>query len=745
MEPIKIRGLKQNNLKNISLDIPKNKIVVFTGVSGSGKSSIVFDTIAAESQRQMNETYTAWIRGRLPKYEKPNVEFIENLNPSVIIDQSRLGGNARSTVGTISDMYSALRLLFSRIGSPGIGPASYFSFNNPNGMCKTCAGIGKVMDFDVHNLIDEDKTYDEGIFQLPAFGPEKYYWKVYRRPEYFRTDVPWKDLSEKEQNILLYGSWTPDGERVDKKLEGVYNQFKRLILMKGPEEQNDYTLKKIAQFMYECECPDCKGKRLNEQTLSCKINGYNIADMCEMEFSQLREILGEINDARAVSIVKQLTASLDRMIDIGLPYLSMNRESSTLSGGEAQRLKLVRYMGSSLCGMIYIFDEPSTGMHPRDVHRMSKLLKSLRDKGNTVLVVEHDKDIISIADEVIDIGPLAGKNGGQVLFQGSFEALLVSGTKTGNALSQDIKVKEKVRIPKEYLPVRGANIHNLKNVDVDIPLGILTVVTGVAGSGKSSLIREVFAKKYAEQVVLIDQSAITATGRSTVCTFMGFFDEIRKVLGKENGVSDSLFTFNGKGACPYCNGRGVITTELVFMDPVTTVCEYCNGTRYSDEAIQYLYKGKNIVDILAMSVEDAASFFGSNKKIKDKLNALMEVGLPYISLGQPLSTFSGGERQRVKLAQNIKKKGSIYILDEPTTGLHAADIEKVIEILEKIVDRGNSVIVIEHNTDVMKLADYIIDVGPDGGNKGGQIVFTGSPKEMIDKGTTITARYLKKV
>ena len=532
---------------------------------------------------------------------------------------------------------------------------------------------------------------------------------------------------------------------MDKKLEGVYNQFKRLILMKGPEEQNDYTLKKIAQFMYECECPDCKGKRLNEQTLSCRINGYNIADMCEMEFSQLWEILGEINDARAVSIVKQLTASLDRMIDIGLPYLSMNRESSTLSGGEAQRLKLVRYMGSSLCGMIYIFDEPSTGMHPRDVHRMSKLLKSLRDKGNTVLVVEHDKDIISIADEVIDIGPLAGKNGGQVLFQGSFEALLVSGTKTGNALSQDIKVKEKVRIPKEYLPVRGANIHNLKNVDVDIPLGILTVVTGVAGSGKSSLIREVFAKKYAEQVVLIDQSAITATGRSTVCTFMGFFDEIRKVFGKENGVSDSLFTFNGKGACPYCNGRGVITTELVFMDPVTTVCEYCNGTRYSDEAIQYLYKGKNIVDILAMSVEDAASFFGSNKKIKDKLNALMEVGLPYISLGQPLSTFSGGERQRVKLAQNIKKKGSIYILDEPTTGLHAADIEKVIEILEKIVDRGNSVIVIEHNTDVMKLADYIIDVGPDGGNKGGQIVFTGSPKEMIDKGTTITARYLKKV
>ena len=744
MEPIKIRGLKQNNLKNISLDIPKNKIVVFTGVSGSGKSSIVFDTVAAESQRQMNETYTAWVRGRLPKYDKPNVEWIENLNPSVIIDQNRLGGNARSTVGTISDMYSLLRLLFSRIGKPAVGPASYFSFNNPNGMCPTCAGIGKVMDFDVANLIDPEKTYDEGIFLLPAFGTGKYYWKVYRRPEYFRTDVPWKDLNEEEQNILLYGSRTPGGERIDKKLEGVYNQFKRLVLMKGAEEQTDYTMKKIAQFLYECECPDCKGKRLNEKTLSCKINGYNINEMCEMEFSTLREVLGEIKDDRAASIISQLMASLDRMIDIGLPYLFMNRESSTLSGGEAQRLKLVRYMGSSLCGMIYIFDEPSTGMHPRDVHRMSRLLKSLRDKGNTVLVVEHDKDIISIADEVIDIGPLAGKNGGQILFQGSYEDLLISGTKTGNALSSEIKIKEKVRRPKGFLEVRDASLHNLKHVNVDIPLGIMTVVTGVAGSGKSSLIRDVFAKKYEEQVVLIDQSAITATGRSTVCTFLGFFDEIRKVFAAENQVESSLFTFNGKGACPHCKGRGMITTELVFMEPVTTVCEYCNGSRYSEEALQHRYKGKTIVEVLAMSVEEALTFFVGNKKISDKLHALMEVGLPYISLGQPLSTFSGGERQRVKLAQNIKKKGNIYILDEPTTGLHAADIEKVVEILESIVDRGNTVIVIEHNTDVMKLADYIIDVGPDGGTKGGEIVFTGTPREMMEKGDTITARYLRK-
>ena len=744
MEPIIIKNLKQNNLKNVSLEIPKNKIVVFTGVSGSGKSSIVFDTIAAESGRQMNETYSAWVRGRLPKYEKPNVEFIDNLNPSVVIDQSRLGGNARSTVGTISDMYSMLRLLFSRVGTPTVGPASYFSFNNPNGMCQTCAGIGKVMDFDVNNLIDPDKTYDEGCFLLPAFGPDKYYWKVYRRPEYFRIDVPWKDLTEKEQNILLYGSYEKDGKRIDKKLEGVYNQFKRLVLMKGPEEQNDYTLKKIATYLYERECPDCRGKRLNNKVLECKINGYNIADMCDMEFEKLREELRKITDERAMAINGQLIEALSRMIDIGLPYLNMNRESTTLSGGEAQRVKLVRHMGSSLCGMLYIFDEPSTGMHPRDVYRMANLLKSLRDKGNTVLVVEHDKDIIKIADEIIDVGPLAGKNGGTITFQGSYEELLLSNTKTGNALKTNIKVKDNPRTPKEFLPIRNANVHNLKNVDVDIPLGVLTAVTGVAGSGKSSLIRDVFAKQYEDKVILIDQSSITATNRSTVCTYLGFFDEIRKVFAKANNVSDSLFTFNGKGACPHCKGRGAITTELVFMEPVTTVCEHCNGTRYSDEALQYSYKNKNIVEVLNMSVEDACEFFYDNKKIMSHLNALMEVGLPYISLGQPLSTFSGGERQRVKLAENIKKKGNIYVLDEPTTGLHAADITKIMDILESVVEKGNTVIVIEHNTDVMKLADYIIDVGPDGGTKGGKVVFTGTPKEMIEQGNTITAEYLKK-
>lgn len=741
---IVIRGLRQNNLKNVSLNIPKNKIVVFTGVSGSGKSSIVFDTIAAESQRQMNETYSAWVRGRLPKYEKPHVEFIDNLTASVIIDQSRISGNARSTVGTISDMYASLRLLFSRIGEPYVGPASYFSFNNPNGMCKTCSGIGKILDLDIEQVIDPEKSFNEGMLNLPAFGVGNYYWKMYAGSGLYNLDKKWKDYTEEERNLLLYGSRTKNGEREHKRIEGIKNQFQRLCLMKGPEEQNDNTLKRLNRFMRETVCPDCQGKRLNPEALSCKVQGYTITEMCEMEFTHLREILLTIGDPRVTVVVKGLIDGLTRMIDIGLPYLFMNRETVTLSGGEAQRLKLVRYMGSSLTGMTYIFDEPSVGMHPRDVFRMSRLLQSLRDKGNTVLVVEHDKDIISIADEIIDVGPLAGRNGGNILFQGNYEALLVSGTLTGNAMKEKVQVKEHVRKPKEFLPVRDAHLHNLKHIDVDIPLRVLTVVTGVAGSGKSSLIRDVFAKQYEEKVVLVDQSAITATGRSTACTYLGFFDEIRKVFAAENQVDAGLFSFNSKGACPSCKGRGAITTELVFMDPVTTVCEACEGKRYSKEALSYTYKGKNIEEVLDMNVEDAREFFGGLPKIRKHLDALLETGLPYLSLGQPLSTLSGGERQRVKLAKELHKKGNVYVLDEPTTGLHASDIKKVMALLDGLVDRGNTVIVIEHNTDVMKMADYIIDIGPDGGSAGGEVVFTGTPLQMIEKGNTITAEFLRK-
>ena len=743
-DKIIIRGLTQNNLKNISLEIPKGKIVVFTGVSGSGKSSIVFDTIAAESQRQMNETYTAFMRGRLPKYEKPRVERIENLSPSVIVDQSRLGGNARSTVGTISDMYAALRLLYSRIGEPYVGTASYFSFNDPNGMCPACSGIGKVMTVDIEGRIDPDKTWNEGMADLPAFHVGNWYWKQYAEAGIFPLDKKWKDFTETERNRLLYGADTPDGKRLHKKVDGVSHYLHRMLINRDTSQLKEASVKRLMYLVEEKPCPVCRGRRLNVKSLACKVAGYSIDEMCAMEFTELVRVLGTITDPRAKTIVDALTASLTRMIDIGLPYLSMDRESSTLSGGEAQRLKLVRYMGSALTGMTYIFDEPSTGMHPRDVYRMTGLLRSLRDKGNTVLVVEHDRDVISIADEVIDVGPLAGKNGGEILFQGSYEALLLSGTRTGEAMKHTVPLKEDLRTPKGFLPVRNACVHNLKNVSVDIPLDVLTVVTGVAGSGKSSLIRDVFAKQYDDRVVLVDQSPVTATGRSTPATFLGFFDEIRRVMAAENGVDASLFSFNSKGGCPVCGGRGSIVTELVFMDPVTTVCESCEGKRYSKEALACRYRGKNIVEILEMSAEDAYAFFKDNKKLRKALGAMLEVGLPYLSLGQPLSTLSGGERQRVKLAKYLDKKGNIYVLDEPTTGLHASDVEKVMELLDGLVDRGNTVIVIEHNLDVMKRADWLIDVGPDGGTAGGEVVFAGTPKEMAERAHTITAEYLRR-
>jgi len=684
-DSIIIKGLCQNNLKNISLEIPKEKIIVFTGVSGSGKSSIVFDTIAAESQRQMNETYTAYIRSRLPKFEKPKAEKIENLSASVIIDQTRLGGNARSTVGTISDMYSALRLLYSRIGEPYVGTASYFSFNNPNGMCPECFGIGKVMELDILPLIAEDKSWNEGMVDLPTFHVNNWYWKQYIGSGLFDPEKKWRDYTEEERNLLLYGSREQGGERVSKQVEGIHNMMSRLLLKRDNSDMSETSMKRLANYVHPLECPLCHGKRLNSAALSCKVAGYSINEMCGMELT-----------------------------------------------------------GSALTGMTYIFDEPSTGMHPRDVHRMTKLLLSLRDKGNSVLVVEHDKDVISIADEVIDIGPLAGRKGGEILYQGSYTGLLDSGTLTGNAMKALIPLKETTRKPEGFLPVRNANIHNLKNVSADIPLNVLTAVTGVAGSGKSSLIRDIFAKQYEERVILVDQSPVTATGRSTPATFLGFFDDIRKLLAKENGVGAGLFSFNSKGACPDCKGRGVIVTELVFMDPVTTTCEACGGSRYSEEALSYSYHGKNIVDILDMNAEEAEEFFSGCPKIRKAVHAMVEVGLSYLSLGQPLSTLSGGERQRVKLAKYLDKRGNIYVLDEPTTGLHASDVQAVMELLDSFVKRGNTVIVIEHNMDVVKLADYVIDIGPDGGTSGGEIVFTGTPSEMAWHGKTITAEYLRR-
>ncbi|MCC0632719.1 excinuclease ABC subunit UvrA [Clostridioides sp. ZZV15-6388] len=743
MSDIIIKGLTHNNLKNISLKLAKNKIIVFTGVSGSGKSSIVFDTIAAESQRQMNETYSAFIRGRLPKYKKPHVELIDNLTASVIVDQSPLGGNARSTVGTISDLYSSLRLLFSRIGKPYIGTASYFSFNDPNGMCKNCSGIGRVKVINIESILNPKNSWNEGCVNDSLFKPNSWYWKQYAESGLFDLDKPLKYYSMEEYNLLLYGSRDGKSKPENSKVEGIFNKYNQTYLNRDISNMSKHTKEKSERLITDEECPQCHGKRLNKDALNCTILGYSIADMGNMEFTELYNLLSQINDKKVETVVNALTDGLKRMIDIGLPYLHLNRESTSLSGGEAQRLKLVRYMGSSLTGLTYIFDEPSTGMHPRDVYRMNQLLKKLRDRGNTVLVVEHDKDVISIADEIIDIGPNAGKHGGNIIFQGTYNELLLANTLTSKAMNLSLSLKSNTRKAKSFLPIRGACLHNLKNVDIDIPVGIMTVVTGVAGSGKSTLISRIFAKKYEKDVIKIDQNPITTTNRSMPATFLGFFDEIRKLFAKENNVGESLFSFNSKGACPICNGKGVLVTELVFMDPVINTCEACRGTRYNEEVLSKLYKGKNIVEVLSMTVDESLEFF-TEKKLCKILQTMKDVGLSYMTLGQPLSTLSGGECQRIKLAKNLNKKGTIYILDEPTTGLHMSDIDKLMLIFERIVDKGNTVIIIEHNLDVLKQADWVIDIGPDGGKNGGQVVFEGTPLEMLEKGNTITSDFLRK-
>lgn len=739
---IVVHGLTQNNLKHVTFRIPKEKITVFTGVSGSGKSSIVFDTIAAESQRQMSAAYPAFVRSRLPKYPKPAVERIDNLTASIIVDQSPLGGNARSTVGTISGLYASLRLLFSRIGKPAAGTASYFSFNDPNGMCKTCSGLGKVTKVDIWVILDPDKSWNEGCVKDSLYRPGTWYWKQYAQSGLFDLDKPVREYTKEEYNLLLYGSRDGGGEPEDPKVPGLYNFFTKKLLNRDISNKSRHTREKSQSLVTETECTACHGKRLNEAALRCRINGYSIADMCGMELTQLREVLSQISDQTVSVLVTTLIEGLDRMIEIGLPYLHLNRETPSLSGGEAQRLKLVRYMGSSLTGMTYIFDEPSAGMHPRDVGRMNRLLMQLRDKGNTVLVVEHDKDVISIADHVIDVGPLAGQNGGEIVFEGSFRELLCADTLTGKAMRQSLPLKPAPRRPAGSLPVRDACLHNLKHEDADIPLGIMTVVTGVAGSGKSTLISQVFAKQYEDDIVMIDQGPITATNRSTPASFLGFFDEIRKLLARENGWPESLFSFNSTGACPVCGGKGVIVTELAFMDPVVTECEACGGVRYNEEALTCRYQGKNIVELLGLTASQAMEIF-EDAKIRKHLKVMQQVGLSYLTLGQPLSTLSGGERQRIKLAKNLGKKGRIIVMDEPTTGLHMSDIENLLKLFDMIVSRGNTLVVIEHNLDVIKQADWIIDIGPDGGKNGGEVVFTGTPEEMIRNAKTLTADSLR--
>ena len=742
MADILVHGLTQNNLKHVTFRIPKEKITVFTGVSGSGKSSIVFDTIAAESQRQMNAAYPAFVRSRLPKYPKPAAERIDNLTASVVVDQSPLGGNARSTVGTISGLYASLRLLFSRIGKPYAGTASYFSFNDPNGMCRTCSGLGKITKVDVKAVLDMDKSWNEGCVKDSLYRPGSWYWKQYAQSGLFDLDKPIRAYSGEEYNLLLYGSRDGKGEPENPKVTGLYHKYTKTLLNRDISNKSRHTREKSQSLVAEMECTGCHGKRLNGAALSCRIKGYNIADLCGMELTGLREVLAEITDQRVDVLVQTIIEGLDRLIETGLPYLHLNRETPSLSGGEAQRLKLVRYMGSSLTGLTYIFDEPSAGMHPRDVYRMNNLLRQLRDKGNTVLVVEHDKDVISIADHVIDVGPGAGQNGGEIVFAGSYPELLLADTLTGMAMRQVLPIKETPRQAAGSLPVRGACLHNLKHVDMDIPLGIMTVVTGVAGSGKSTLISRVFAKLYESNIVMVDQGPITATNRSTPASYLGFFDEIRRLLAGESGRPDSLFSFNSAGACPVCGGKGVIVTELAFMDPIVTECEACGGVRYNEEALACTYKGKNIVELLGLTASQALQVF-EDAKIRRRLKVMEQVGLSYLTLGQPLSTLSGGERQRIKLAKNLGRKGSIIVMDEPTTGLHMSDIENLLSLFDLIVSRGNTLVVIEHNLDVMKQADWIIDIGPDGGKNGGQVVFTGTPMEMLRCARTLTADSLR--
>ncbi len=736
-----LKGMRENNLKGVDLKIPKQKIVVFTGVSGSGKSSIVFDTIAAEASRQINETYPAWVRTRLPKFEKPKADSLENLTAAVIVDQKQFGGNARSTVGTMTDLSSQLRLLFSRLGQPCAGTSSNYSFNNPTGMCLTCSGLGRETTLNIDKILDSRKSLNEGALADPVLAVGGYLWGLYTGSGWFDNDKPICEYDEATYNLLLYGSEDGVSEPRDKRLDGIFTRLKRLYLNRDISTLSKHSQKRIVAALIERECPSCHGARLNEAALASKIKGYNIVEMSHMEIGDLVKLLKTIKEPHVQTVLESLIVGLERIVNIGLSYLHLNRESATLSGGEAQRLKMVRYMGSSLTDMTYIFDEPSTGLHPRDVERMNNLLQDLRDKGNTVLVVEHDPDVIRIADEIIDIGPYAGANGGRVTFQGSLEELLKTDTLTAQGLRKQIRVNDHPSKPTGYFPIRNACLHNLKHVDVDIPLGILTAITGVAGSGKSSLISGVFAKECPE-AIMVNQSPITANSRSIPASYLGFMDEIRKLFAKENKVEAGLFSFNSIGACPDCSGKGVIVTELAFMDPIVTICESCEGKRYSKEALSYTIKGKNIIEVLELTVEQALKFF-EDKKVKKHLMALEKVGLDYMTLGQPLSTLSGGELQRIKLAKEIHKKGNVFILDEPTTGLHISDINKLMKLFHQLVEQGNTVIVIEHNLDVIKQADYVIDIGPEGGKNGGQVVFTGTPQALLESQESITAACMR--
>ena len=746
-EYIEIRGARENNLKNVSLRIPKRKITIFTGVSGSGKSSIAFDTLAAEARRQLNDTFSTFVRTFLPRYAQPDADAIENLSMAIVVDQKRMGGGSHSTVGTITDIYTVLRLLYSRIGKPFVGNYNVFSFNDPQGMCPECSGVGRKIGVDMDAFLDSSRSLNEGAILYPDYAVNGWAWSnEILQSGLFDMDKKLADYTDQEMDLLLHGKPQKvkvqfGGKTVNLTFEGIVDKFTRKYIKPAKFTPSERTQKAVAPYMTFGPCPLCKGARLSQAALSSKINGRNIAELSAMEVDELIDVIRAIKVPEAAPIVATLTDRLQYLIDIGLEYLSLNRETDSLSGGESQRIKMVKHLGSSLVDVMYIFDEPTIGLHPRDVHRLNDLLRKLRDKGNTVIVVEHDRDVIKIADHIVDVGPQAGSAGGTIVYEGTFANLLHADTLTGHYMQQALPLKNSFRPAQGKLAITHARVNNLQNVSVDIPTGVLTVVTGVAGSGKSSLIHGAFLRQHPDAVV-IDQSAVGTSTRSNPATYTGILDEVRKAFASANKVSPSLFSFNSKGACENCHGLGVLYTELAFLDEVKTPCEVCGGKRFKDEVLAYKLHGKSISDVLAMSVEQALDYF----KIKDvlgKLQAMSDVGLDYLTLGQPLSTLSGGECQRIKLASELHKEGSVYVMDEPTTGLHMSDIGHLLQVIDRLVDTGNTVIVIEHNLDVIKNADWIIDLGPEGGNKGGKVIFEGTPKQLLEAKHSLTGAALR--
>ena len=742
-EYIEIRGARENNLKNVSLRIPKRKITIFTGVSGSGKSSIVFDTIATEAQRLLNENFSMFVRNFLPRFAQPDADAIENLSMAIVVDQKRLGGGSHSTMGTITDIYTVLRMLYSRIGQPYVGNYNVFSFNDPQGLCPECNGVGRKIGVDLSVFLDTSKTLNEGAMLYPEYAVDSWWgWGVVTQSGLFDNDKKLVDYTAEEMELLLHSKpYKVKINNVNLTFEGIIDKFSRKFITRDLKTMSERTQKAVEPYLTLGPCTLCKGARLSQAALSSKINGRNIAELSAMEVGALIDVIRAIKAPEAAPIVATLTERLQHLVDIGLEYLSLDRPTDTLSGGESQRVKIVKHLSSSLMDVMYIFDEPSVGLHPRDVHRMNELLQKLRDKGNTVIVVEHDPDVIKAADHIVDVGPHAGNRGGTIVYEGSFAGLLKADTLTGTHMQQSVPIKGSFRSANGKLHIANAKVNNLQNVTVDIPTGVLTVVTGVAGSGKSSLINQVFLRQHPEAIV-INQAAVGTSTRSNPATYTGIMDDIRKAFATANKVSPSLFSFNSKGACENCQGLGVIYTDLAFLQGVKTPCDSCDGKRFKDEVLGYKLNGKSITDVLAMTVQQALGYFDI-KEIVRKLQAMSDVGIDYLALGQPLSTLSGGECQRIKLASELHKKGSIYVLDEPTTGLHMSDIEHLLAILNRLVDTGNTVIVIEHNLSVIKNADWIIDMGPEGGSKGGKVLFEGTPKQLLSATHSLTSVYLR--